>query len=340
MRLFIGIDPGSTAGIALIDASSETKYAETFSRKNISYSEILDYISNKGEPVVVATDKSKPPLLARKVAAAFGARLFYPSVDMKVSEKKDLARNFTVKNDHEADALAAALVAKSHFMDTLKKVERTVDPQMQGYVKRLLLTNQAGNIETAIEMLQVRRQQKIGKKRAKENDVFASRMTKELDDARARNASLEKELALLRSELEKKKYEKSESAAIEKLRQSSLKILKEKNMALREMEKIIEGACLLVCNYPCDEMRNKAVVLDNASDRAVREIEKSGAAAIVTDLAIRSALPIISKAKANIRPVGKFLVSDKIDASINERLSAKDFEMWLDAYKEKRKEEK
>jgi predicted RNase H-like nuclease (RuvC/YqgF family) len=170
MRLFVGIDPGSTVGIAITDASAKTKCVETFSKRNFPYSEIIAFLSSRGEPVVIATDKAKVPMLVRKVSAAFGARLFSPKDDMKQDDKKALAKGSLVKNDHEVDALAAALFAKSRFFDVLEKVEKTVDIKNQGAVKKLLLTNQAPNIEVALEMLFVRHQQRLGKERLRDKD--------------------------------------------------------------------------------------------------------------------------------------------------------------------------
>jgi predicted RNase H-like nuclease (RuvC/YqgF family) len=330
MRLFVGIDPGSEVGLAVIDANSRTRHVEAVSRRHFSYSEIVDFLSKKGEPLVVATDKAKPPLLVRKVAAAFGARLFNPLADMKLAEKKEIAKGFSLKNDHEVDALAAAIYAKQYFSDTLEKVERFVDAGQQGPVKKLLITGQAPNIETAVEMLCVRKQQRIGKERLREKDKFSSRLVKELQDARQRNAALEKEVSALRAALEKKKYERDESEAVEKLRASISNLLSVKNETIRGLEKLADGDYILVCSYPDPAMKDRAVLLSVADDEAVREIEKAGAAAIISDLDIRSSLPVIQKAKANIRSLGKFLVVNKPEEE--------SFETWLHAYKESGKE--
>jgi predicted RNase H-like nuclease (RuvC/YqgF family) len=330
MRLFVGIDPGSKVGIAFADSDFKTRHVETYSRRNFSFSDIVDFLSKKGEPMVVATDKARPPLLVRKVAAAFGARLFYPAEDLKKSEKALLTRNFKVNNDHESDALSAALVSKQFYSDILEKTEKYVEPMLQGTVKKLLVTGQAASIENALEIAEFRRQQKIGREKMREKDKFSSRLAKELEDARQRNSALELEIRSLRSALEKKKYQKNDSDAMSKLRQSSLRILQEKNHIIRELEKIIGGSCVLVCSYPDHDMNSKAVILDFNDDSAVREIEKSGAVAIISDLNLSSSLPVIQKRKADIRPVGKFLVMEKPETS--------SYLEWLADYREKRKQ--
>ncbi len=338
MRLIVGIDPGATAGIACIDANSSTKHAETTSRRNFSYSETIHWLSQKGEPLVVATDKARPPLVVRKIAAAFGARLWHPHQDMRQADKEKITEGCKANDDHERDALAAAISAKSCFLETLKKVERNVEKEKQGAVKKLLLTGQAANIETALEMLETRRTQRIGKERVKDRDVFVAGIKKELEDTRKRNAALEAEITELRKQLEMKKYSRSESSAIWKLRESGAKLLAEKNRETREIEKIVEGEYIVAAVYSDtldgEQMKNKAIILDSKDDMAVKRIENAGAVAIITDGEITTILPAVKKRKADIKQAGRFLVIARQDIEKEER---RDFAEWLHDYKEKRK---
>ena len=338
MRLIVGIDPGASVGIACIDANSRTKHAETMSKRSFSYSEILKLLSEKGEPIIIATDKARPPLVARKIAAAFGARLWSPKEDMKQADKEKTTDGCKAGDDHARDALAAAMAAKSCFLYTLEKVERNVEQSKQGIVKKLLITGQAANIETALEMLETRRTQRVGKERARDRDVFVARIKEHLEDARKRNAALETEIAEMRKQLEMKKYERNESSAIRRLRESSAKMLAEKNAGIRGMEKIISGEYIIAVAYSegiaAEEMRNKAVILNSKDDRAIRRIEQANAAAIIGEAGDMTTLPLIERRKANIRQLGKFLV---IERQAIERENAQDFAEWLNEYKEKRK---
>lgn len=331
MRVIVGIDPGATVGIAVVDANSRTQYTETARKRNFSYSEILKFLSDRGEPLIVATDKARPPLLVRKIAAAFGARLCYPNKDISVRDKKEITKQCSTGSDHEQDALAAALHAKQQFADTFAKVERSVEEKHQGAVKKMLVTGQAANVETALEILESRKEQRLGKERVKERDRLASRLAAELEDARARNAALEREAAELRKGVQDRKYERDEGAAMERLRESTAKLLAEKNRTTGELEKLAEGRYIIVVNYsPRTGMSGKAVIADTDDDAVIREIEQAGAAAIITDRGITSALPVIRKRKANIKQAGKFLVIEKPEVG-------EDFAGWLEAYKEKRK---
>ncbi|MBI4170193.1 MAG: DUF460 domain-containing protein [Candidatus Aenigmarchaeota archaeon] len=341
MRLIVGVDPGATAGIAVIDANSITRKVETASRRNFSYSDILEWLSEKGEPMIIATDKARVPLLVRKVAAAFGARLVNPPHDLRLAEKKEITSTYNTKTDHEADALAAALFAKAQFSSTLEKVEKSVDAAKQGIVKKLLITGQAANIETALRMIEVRKAQKIGKERHKTRDSLISRLMKELEDARTRNAVLEKGLAELQRAVQKKKYMRNESAVMTQLRKSIADVLGEKNRTIKALEKIIAGEYIIVMAYSDqltdEEIRGKAIILDYDNDRITRKIENAGAAAIITDFGIVTSLPLVQKRKANIRQAGKFLVVERISLEQDDK---QEFVAWLHDYKEKRKTEK
>jgi len=334
MKLFVGIDPGTTVGIAVLDAQSKTRLVETHSERNFSYFDIVKRISERGEPVVVATDKAKPPAIVRRIAACFGARLYFPRRDMGLAEKTSLTKGFSIGDDHEADALAAVLAAKDLYSDTLRKVEQGVEASRQGIVKKLVICGAAANIETAIEMLEVRRAYRGKKDRQRTKSAKEGRLEIELESARLRNASLESEIARLGRSLDRKQSARDESEAVASLRKGMISLLKAKEKTIRDLERVAEGTLLAVINYDRGkDMRGRAVLLNDVDEGAVREIERSGAEAIVTDLDIPSALPRVSRKNANIRRAGKFLVMERPPEQ------AEDFEAWLDAYKEKRKEQ-
>ena len=337
MRLIVGVDPGATAGIALVEANSAAAQPETFSSRGMAFSDIAAWVSERGEPLVVATDKARPPLLARRLAAAFGARLWSPKEDMRQAEKAEAAKLHKTKNDHETDALAAALAAKAHFLDTLEKVERGVEEQKQGLVKKMLITGQAANIETAVEMLAARKQERIGRQRRREKDTLLVRLRKELADARIRNKALETELSAMRLAIEKKHARRNETETVKNIRASMASALARKNATIRELERIIEGSYAVAVNYEDvlddEEMKNRAVIVGKAGSMAIARIERAGAAALIADAGTETTLPLIEKRKANIRAAGKFLAVEMQEGK------GDDFVSWLEAYRERRKEQ-
>ena len=155
MNLIVGIDPGTTTGIAILDIKSDSHFCKTFSKRGISFSELCNYISENGTPVIIACDVRKPPNLVKKMAAVFDALLSKPRRTIRIAEKRRLV-NMKIKNKHEMDALAAALLAKKKFSILFRKVESIMkrrNLQCSDDVKELLIKRKAGNINQAIELL-------------------------------------------------------------------------------------------------------------------------------------------------------------------------------------------
>lgn len=326
IMLFIaGIDPGTTAGIALVDVNSKTKKWHTYSSKEMSVSSIVDYIAQQGKPVVVATDRKRAPAAVRKIAAAFGARLFWPKDDVTIQEKKKLVRGFAAQDNHERDALAAALLAKQFFATTLEKVEDSVEKDKQNKVKEMLLKDEAGNIESALKMMEPKLRTTKTKAKRK-NGVDKENLKNQLEATRQRNRALEKKIA----ELEKKEkiiFRKTDSEAMKNIRKSITTLMRNKNETIRKLRGILEGEYEIVVVHGSGEMKGKTVLLHDPMEEKIKEIENSGAKAIITDAGFISTLPIIDKRNVNIEKVDKFLIA-KIEINRKEN-----FTTWLEEYR-------
>lgn len=118
----VGVDPGATTAVAVIDLNGNL--IDVKSRKGWSTAEVVEYISSFGKPVVVATDKSSPPEYVQKIKAAFSAVLYTPKDDISVEKKKNLTSKYKLLNDHERDALAAAIDAFNSYRSKLRNVEK------------------------------------------------------------------------------------------------------------------------------------------------------------------------------------------------------------------------
>ena len=158
MKLIVGIDPGTTTGIALLDMNTESSFSSSFSKREMSIADICEYIAEKGEPVIIATDVKKPPATVRKIASTFGAVLFRPKRTISQSEKNSLVRlERKTKNKHEKDALAAAIIAKKRFSTLIRKIESALMRKdmivFNDQVKEMLIRHKACNIEHAISLV-------------------------------------------------------------------------------------------------------------------------------------------------------------------------------------------
>jgi len=128
--IIVGLDPGTTTGIAALNLSGEL--VDLISSRGLSSSDVIEWIAARGRSLVVATDVYPTPGSVEKVKRAFNAVLYSPGGDIPAEEKIALGKEFGYKNDHERDALAAALSAfkkyRNKFLQVEKKSPSEIDP--------------------------------------------------------------------------------------------------------------------------------------------------------------------------------------------------------------------
>lgn len=111
--LIVGIDPGMSIGLAVIDLNGELLSLKTMRRA--SRSEIIEEILDHGYPIIIATDVNPPPKSVIRIASMFDAKLVVSKYDMRAEEKKRIVSEYEeregirVESSHERDSLAAAL---------------------------------------------------------------------------------------------------------------------------------------------------------------------------------------------------------------------------------------
>lgn len=208
--LIVGIDPGSTTAVAALDLRGEL--VDIKSKKGWSPGELVEFISSLGKPVVISTDKSSPPEFVSKIRASFNAVLYTPREDMSVEKKRILTSKYATSNDHERDALAAAIDAFNSYKNKLINVEKRLPAGIDSDrikaeiikgtpLKEILsITKEEGKTvklqtDTVSRDEVIRRDKVI--ERLKEENRILSRKIKELKDEienlRARIASISRE---------------------------------------------------------------------------------------------------------------------------------------------------
>lgn len=141
----VGVDPGTTAALCLLSLDGTVHRLE--SKKGLTRSDMVRFVYEHGVPVIVATDKTPVPHLPKKLAAALDIGLFVPNRPIPVSEKQDLARDFSqeirIRNAHERDALTAAVYAYRDVLPKLEQIDRKIrEEQIQvdkNHVKALVI---------------------------------------------------------------------------------------------------------------------------------------------------------------------------------------------------------
>jgi len=134
--IVIGLDPGTASGYAILDTRGTI--LKTYSSKDLPLHEIIEQILDYGKPIVVGTDKAKIPTMIRQFAARTGSRILKPDTDLKVDEKKMLAKG-KEGDDHQCDALASALFAFNKIKDVLGKIDAFVENERKHYLKNKII---------------------------------------------------------------------------------------------------------------------------------------------------------------------------------------------------------
>lgn len=120
--LIVGIDPGTTVGIAALDLQGEI--IRVHSSRQMGMAGVIEYLYSIGKPVIIASDVSPMPFSVEKIRRAFQAVAYTPKHDISVGTKHELAGVYKYSNDHERDALTAAIEAYrfwNHKFSTIHK---------------------------------------------------------------------------------------------------------------------------------------------------------------------------------------------------------------------------
>lgn len=144
--LIVGIDPGTTIGIAALDLDGNLVYLA--STRLFSAADLIAEIASLGKPLIIASDKAEMPFGVEKIRRAFSAIAWNPKKDILIREKYVLAAGCDFKNDHERDSLSAAIYAyrtyKNKFESILRRAPAGVDTdELRAQIVRGLSLEQA-----------------------------------------------------------------------------------------------------------------------------------------------------------------------------------------------------
>ncbi|MBI2138090.1 DUF460 domain-containing protein [Candidatus Woesearchaeota archaeon] len=153
--LIVGVDPGTTVGYAAIDFDGMLVKAD--SAKELDLGTLIAKLIPLGKVLLVGADKEKNPEYVEKLAIKLGARLSKPEYDLKVEEKREMARDYATKNQHEVDAVASAVSAFKRIRPVLQKIDYLLEAGGKMQFREQLITLVVGkelNIRDAMELLE------------------------------------------------------------------------------------------------------------------------------------------------------------------------------------------
>lgn len=140
-HLIVGVDPGSTIGIAAIDLGGN--FVQSAHSLGGGIEDAISIIERLGTPSLIAIDVRPAPSFAVRVAAAFNVPLFVPERPWREEQKSALLRHLqiSVANAHERDALSAAVMAFRANQNTLSQASggQILTPLQKDRLRHLLL---------------------------------------------------------------------------------------------------------------------------------------------------------------------------------------------------------
>jgi len=89
---------------------------------------VIEALFRVGKPLIIASDVHEMPFSVEKIRRAFNAVAHSPRQDMSVEAKHALTSGFSCQNDHERDALSAALEAYRTYRNKFQNLKKRVPP--------------------------------------------------------------------------------------------------------------------------------------------------------------------------------------------------------------------
>jgi predicted RNase H-like nuclease (RuvC/YqgF family) len=124
--LIVGIDPGTTTAIAALDLDGNLLHLK--SSRQMKMSDVIEALYKVGKPLIIASDVQEMPYSVEKIRRSFSAIAYSPKQDMSVDAKVELTAPFQYSNDHERDALSAALEAYRQYRNKFQNLVKRVPP--------------------------------------------------------------------------------------------------------------------------------------------------------------------------------------------------------------------
>jgi hypothetical protein len=154
--LIVGIDPGITSGIAVLDLKGNL--LGITSKRYVKKGFLVEYSTKFGTPIIIATDVNPPPKTVKKLAKTLGCKLYYPEVSLSNLEKVKLVKKYDEETGgyHQKDALAAGIKALKNYRELFSKIQDAVskfDKKIFDEVAIKIIRDGADNIRDAIKKI-------------------------------------------------------------------------------------------------------------------------------------------------------------------------------------------
>ena len=190
-HVIVGIDPGTTTAAAVVGLDGSV--LDVLSTRTADTSEITEWLIDRGQPLLVAADVTPMPETVEQFRRTFDAAGWTPPSDIPVDEKKHRAPDHAFENDHERDAVAAAVSAYDDHADQFERITRKVPPKFdRGEVIARVLAEEL-SVEAVLRDLE---------EEDTEEDASVEHEPRELTEEEQRIRDLERQVDRLQSHVE------------------------------------------------------------------------------------------------------------------------------------------
>ena len=125
-HVLVGVDPGTTTAVAIVSLDGEA--LDVWSSRTSDSADVVEWIVERGRPVIVAADVTPMPETVEKFRRSFDAAGWTPDRDLAVDVKQHRTREHAYDDDHQRDALAAALAAYDAHVDQFERIAERLPP--------------------------------------------------------------------------------------------------------------------------------------------------------------------------------------------------------------------
>ncbi|MFZ2455570.1 MAG: DUF460 domain-containing protein [Candidatus Altiarchaeia archaeon] len=259
MHLIVGVDPGTTTGLASVDFMG--RVVDLFSSKDLGLDKALERLVSIGSVSVIATDVSPAPGFVLKMASKLGAVVYAPPESTLVLDKITITRSHRTLDAHQRDSLAAALIAYGAYRNKFAKIDSLgMDPSKADEVKHLFVRGYS--IDKARSLIEERgRKPTATKETAQERPKPAPQPIPESEYSR-RMVMLERQNEFLRTSVAQKDSE------ISALKAKAAKIRRELDLDLRrDPEMVKKELSIKNLKHNLSDQRRKAASVDGLKKR-------------------------------------------------------------------------
>ena len=149
--VIVGIDPGTTTAVAVVGIDGEL--LDVYSTRTDDSAGVIEWIIDRGRPFLVAADVTPMPETVEKFRRSFDAASWVPDRDLPIDRKLHRTRELGYENDHERDAIAAALFAYDDHVSQFERIANRIPAELDPDVVIARVIGDSESVQGVVESM-------------------------------------------------------------------------------------------------------------------------------------------------------------------------------------------